>query len=597
VAQDRGAGILPNGDETAFAVPRLAPFDGGGGAALPRPLPPSEAAQIRRIFALQARGDIPAALRATARMDATTLLGDAMLAHILADRYLGPFTRPSADQLRGWLDRWPTLPDARALQALLVVRMPHGEMVPVLPPAIARDVGPVPVPEETAPPATALRRNPDLDRSVWEAARARGPAAVERLLRRTKGLTPPYAAQLRGEAGQILFTLNRDADAYDIAGGGVHECRPGGLGGCARAAIAGYAAGLAAWRLERFEPAQRMFEAAWRSEVTTPALKAGAAFWAARARMREGDAGRAVPWLLRASEQKRTFYGLLARRVLGLPLSVSRVGPGERETLGEADVAAVAATPEGLRAFALLQVDQPERATAELRLLWPAARQSRPLARAVMLVGEEAGLSDLAMQFADLLGAADGRPREGMRFPVPRLRPAHGFQVDPAMVYGLARTESNFDTALVSPAGARGLLQIMPDTASFIVGNAHAGAFRTLLHDPAVNLDLGQRYVSYLAGNEAVNGDLIRLLAAYNAGPTSFARWAPQVRDKGDPLLFIEAIPVDETRAHVPRVLTYTWIYAAELHLPASSLDELAAGGWPRYHPFADPRAPAPRLH
>jgi soluble lytic murein transglycosylase-like protein len=260
-------------------------------------------------------------------------------------------------------------------------------------------------------------------------------------------------------------------------------------------------------------------------------------------------------------------------------------------------VDAVAATPEGLRAFALLQVDQPERAAAELRSLWPAARQSRALARALMLVADEAGLAELAMQFADLLAAADGRPREGLRFPVPRLRPAHGFQVDPAMVYGLARTESNFDAGLVSRAGARGLLQIMPETASFIAGADMARQARALLHDPAVNLDLGQRYVAYLAGNEAVNGDLIRLLAAYNSGPAKFARWAPQVQDNGDPLLFIEAIPVDETRAYVPRVLTYTWIYAAQLHLPAASLDELAADAWPRYHPFDTAREPPTRLH
>jgi soluble lytic murein transglycosylase-like protein len=130
----------------------------------------------------------------------------------------------------------------------------------------------------------------------------------------------------------------------------------------------------------------------------------------------------------------------------------------------------------------------------------------------------------------------------------------------------------------------------MPQTASFILGGSGRIDLPTMLHDPAVNLDLGQRYVAYLARNDAVNGDLIRLLAAYNTGPGSFAHWAPQVRDNGDPLLFIEAIPVDETRAHVPRVLAYTWMYAARLHLPAGSLDDLAAGRWPRFQPFDDAR-------
>ena len=591
MAQAGGVGPLSPGDDMAMAIPRIAPPDGGS-VALPRPLQPSQAARIRRIFALQGRGDIPAALRETARLETGSEPGTGMLGHILAERYLGPYTRPDADQLRDWLDRWAELPDARSIHALLVVRMPRGETAPPLPAgiALAEEHEPPPVPEETAPDATALRRDPALDRAVWEAARVRGPAQVQRLLQRAGGVDASYAAQLRGEAAQILFTLNRDAEAYDLAAGGLHGCGPAAASSCTGSALAGYIAGLAAWRMAHFDDARAMFQTGWRAEVTTPALQAGAAFWAARAHLRAGDAPGAVPWLLRAAEHRSTFYGLLARRTLGMRLGPGYVGSGERETLGEADVDAVVALPQGLRAFALLQVDQPERAAAELRGLWPAAKASRPLARAVMLVAAEAGLPDVAVQFADLLAAADGRPREAMRFPLPRLHPEHGFSVDPAMVYGLARTESNFDTALVSSAGARGLLQLMPQTASFILGGSGRIDLPTMLHDPAVNLDLGQRYVAYLARSDAVNGDLIRLLAAYNTGPGSFAHWAPQVRDNGDPLLFIEAIPVDETRAHVPRVLAYTWMYAARLHLPAGSLDDLAAGRWPRFQPFDDAR-------
>ncbi len=597
VAQVGGPGTQPVGDDTALAIPRLS-APSGAEVALPQPLAPSEAAKLRRIFALQARGDIPAALRETAWLDTASPLSEAMLGHILAQRYLGPYTRPSADQLRDWLDRFADLPDARAIHGLLVLRMPRGDKAPPLPQAAASAVEPtVPVPEETEPDATALVRNPALDRAVWEAARARGPSGVVRLLTHTRGLTPGYAAQLRGEAAQILFAQNRDDEAFGLAAGGVHPCRPGAPGRCEHAAIAGYQAGLAAWRLGRAPEAAAMFAAAWRAEITTPALKAGAAFWAARAHLRAGDAAAGQVWLARAAAQPRTFYGLIARRALGLPIGVSRVRPGERETLGEADIDAVAATPAGMRAFALLQLDQPERAAAELRSLWPEALQFRPLARALMLVAEQGNLPDLAMQYADMLAAGDGRPRAGLRFPVPRLRPEGGFHVDPAMVYGLARTESNFDADLVSPAGARGLLQIMPETASFIVGRPRSRRFRSQLRDPAVNLDLGQRYLAYLAGLDAVGGNLIRLLAAYNAGPANFAHWASQIRDEGDPLLFIEAIPVDETRRHVPRVLTYTWIYASLLHLPTTSLDELAGGLWPRYRAYEPPRSVSVQLH
>jgi soluble lytic murein transglycosylase-like protein len=242
----------------------------------------------------------------------------------------------------------------------------------------------------------------------------------------------------------------------------------------------------------------------------------------------------------------------------------------------------------------LLQVGQPQRAEAELRLLWPEVRNTPPLARAVMLVAERAGLYDLAAQLADLLQASDGRPREATRFRVPRLRPEGGFRVDPALVYALARTESNFDTTMVSPAGARGILQILPETASFITaGNRGDSESRTArlshdLHDPSVNLDVGQRYVSYLSAHGAIDGDLIRLLVAYNAGPGNLIRWQAGILDMGDPFMFIEAIPSDETRAFVPRVLAYTWIFADRLHLPTPSLTDLAHGDWPRYRPLME---------
>ena len=62
----------------------------------------------------------------------------------------------------------------------------------------------------------------------------------------------------------------------------------------------------------------------------------------------------------------------------------------------------------------------------------------------------------------------DGLPRDVARFPVPRLEPRGGFRVDPALVYALTRLESNFNRGVVSRAGARGLMQLMPVTAGYI---------------------------------------------------------------------------------------------------------------------------------
>jgi soluble lytic murein transglycosylase-like protein len=581
-------------DEIAMAVPRVSPF-GASGIALPQPLAPSEAARIRRVFALQARGDIPAAIRATEALDSTAPLGAAMLGEILADRYLGRFTRPQAPALRAWLERWPDLPEARAIHALLLIRLPRGEKPPPPPPAIALPHRPnaadsaagIPVPEESEPAGRDLDRNAATDRAVLAIARDHPARAPGRVIARTRALAPTYAAQLRGEAARILFTANQDEAAHRLGSAGVHLCKT--AADCQEAALPGYVAGLAAWRMGRPMLARPLFEAAWRADYTSSALRAGAAFWAARSHLALGDIAGYVHWLDRAAREKTTFYGMIARRTEGL--SIGR-DAGARETLGEADLDAVEATAHGRLAFALLQVGQRDRAEAALRMLWPAAQAQPALGRAIMLVAERAGMPSLAAQLADLVQTADGRPRDAVRFAVPRLSPAGGFKVDPALIYALARTESNFDPTLVSPAGARGLMQIMPATARFIARDGATGAARIQLHDPAVNLDLGQRYVAYLASLDVVDGSLIRLLASYNSGPGNFGRWGAAARDLGDPLLFIEAVPIEETRAFIPRVLAYTWIYAARLRLPTPSLDELAAGVWPRYHPWPAQAAP-----
>src|SRR5271157_2881409 len=145
------------------------------------------------------------------------------------------------------------------------------------------------------------------------------------------------------------------------------------------------------------------------------------------------------------------------------------------------------------------------------------------------------------------------------------------------MGYALVRHESNFRAAVVSRSGARGLMQLMPITARAIGGSQAAH-----LHDPAVNLAIGQRYVVSLSEDEAVDGDLIRLLAGYAQGVNGLKRWVNSVRDEGEPLLFLEAMPNPHTRIFIEEALAYSWHYAALLHLPATSLDALAAGRYPR---------------
>jgi soluble lytic murein transglycosylase-like protein len=564
-------------DETAVAVTRLGPH-GTDGIVLPQPLAPSEVARIKRILSAQATGRIPDAVRDIERMDLSSPLGLSMLGHVLADRYLGQHWHATPDDLTAWLARFSDLSPAPAIQALLCRRLPKGVSAPAPPPTTEGwpDRPPDPVLEEIAPEQSDLPRNPSLDRDVHERARAGDATGAVRLIARTRGMTPRYSAILQAEVARVLFSLNRDHEALAIAATAAND--HGGQDG-----LADYIAGLAAWRLRRPNLARFHFEAAANAELAPSALQAAASFWSARAHLRTHDPAGYVPWMLRAAKEKRTFYGMLARRGLGIGNGLT----WSRETLGPADIDAVAAVPAGLTAFALLQVGLTAAAENEMRRVWTVAKGNPKLERSVMLVADQAGLLDLAAQLASLVQTEDGRPDDVARFPVPRLHPSHGFLVDPALVYAMTRLESNFDPSAVSHAGARGLMQLMPDTASFITGDvSFSGRTMQRLHEPALNLDLGQRYIAYLANFDSVGGNLIRLLSSYNSGPGSFSRWVETIHDDGDPLLFIEAIGIDETRGFVQHVLAYTWIYAARLHLPAPSLDELAAGAFPRFHPL-----------
>ncbi len=428
----------------------------------------------------------------------------------------------SAADLAGWLARYPDHPDAPALYAALLTRLDRGTAPPPAPAvtSLAPDPRSGAAPEEDDPAATRLPRNAGLDRQMGRLAQAGDADVALRLLARVRGLDRLYGGQLRAEIAQALFAQGRDEAALRTAQEAFRQT--GGQTG-----LAGYVAGLAAWRLDRPDVAQPMFEAASHAAFASASLRAGAAFWAGRAHLRNGEPALYRPWLRQAAEARHTFYGLLARRILG----GSPPRPTSRDTLGAADGEALMALPGGRRALALIQVGQIGRAEAELRTLWPAVRGDAALSGAVLRVAEAANLTDLAAQLAGLIETSDGQPHDDARFPMPVLRPAGGFRIDPAMVYALTRLESNFEPNIVSSGGARGLMQLLPLTASYMSGDG-GGALALnarRLHDPGTNLALGQTYVQYLAASDVVKGDLIRLLASYNAGTASFARMSSAI--------------------------------------------------------------------
>jgi len=332
--------------------------------------------------------------------------------------------------------------------------------------------------------------------------------------------------------------------------------------------------GLAAWRRGDYGAAAVRFEAAATSPRTSSWMLSAAAFWAARAHLFDHNPVQVAYWLSIAAEEQETFYGLLARHILDIPMPF-------RWEMDEADRAALQtaeATADGQQAQVLIDAGQIERAEQALRSL--AGSGSTELAHGAMIMAERAGMADLAFRLNRLL-ARSGIRYDPAAYPIPHWRPEGGFSTDRTLIFALMRQESNFRVGAVSRAGARGVMQLMPATARFVARTT--GMSARDMRRPEVNIALGQRYVEMLLLEGSVDNDLFRLAAAWNGGPGNLERWQRSVADGSDPLLFIETIPAGETRAFIERVLANLWIYRHRLGRTSPSLASLAAGQWPGY--------------
>lgn len=338
-------------------------------------------------------------------------------------------------------------------------------------------------------------------------------------------------------------------------------------------------AGLAAWRVKAMSMAARQFESVATDKSASDWARAGGAFWAARAYTKLKQQGKAKQWLGIAAGYPRTFYGQLARRTLGRDSGLAwAVAPTNRESMRQ-----LSRNRGGVRALALLQIGKRDLAEDELHALLE-SEDGAELAPAILSLTQQAGLPSLSVKLAVEFTKTSRPVLDAALYPLPSWKPEDGFIIEPALLYALMRQESVFDPRAVSPAGATGLMQLMPATAQWVAESIDmATPEKRALFDPVLNLTLAQRYVADLLKDPAVDGDLLLMAVAYNAGPGNLLKWRARARLNDDPLLFIEMIPSRETRQFIEHVLTNYWIYQERLGLDRPSLDSLAAGQWPRY--------------
>jgi soluble lytic murein transglycosylase-like protein len=346
-----------------------------------------------------------------------------------------------------------------------------------------------------------------------------------------------------------------------------------------------WTAGLAAWRLGKYGEAAGHFEAMAQADSVSGWNRASGAYWAARARLVNREPDQVNRWLDAAAQNARSFYGMLARRALGLDTDFSPVDDdtGNARMELEARFDRLLEAAPGARAVALVQIGRNETAEAELRPLYSGGDPG--LAVAMLALAKAGNMPGLALQIGNTMSRQDGQRVDDALFPIPGWQPNEGFLVDRALLFAVMRQESAFNSTARSAAGARGLMQMMPRTASEVARdrNLH-GRKRDQLYDPELNISLGQKYLRQMLDSDQVQGNMFYALVAYNAGPGNMARWLKSVDYRNDPLLYIETVPAQETRVYIERVIANYWAYRARLGQPAPSLAAVAGGQWPLYN-------------
>ncbi len=378
-------------------------------------------------------------------------------------------------------------------------------------------------------------------------------------------LSPEARTEWRQRVAWSYFLTGDDAGARTLA----TQARSGSG---EWAAMSDWVVGLAAWRQKDFGAASDAFASVARRS-SDPEMIAAGHYWASRADMAAHQPDRVQPHLRSAARLEETFYGMLAQAAMGLsPL---------RDDDGSAAIRKVAERPNVRAALALAEIGQSDRADELIR--WQ-ARIGVPTEHATLTaIAGKLNLPSTQLYLAHN-GPIGARTTIEGRYPMPaNWSPDGGWRVDRALVFAHALQESRFQVNATSPAGARGLMQVMPGTAQMIARRKGAD-FAGSLGTASTNMEYGQSYIEQLRDMSQTGGLLPKVIMAYNCGPAPLDRWNARGEETNrDPLMYIESIPYWETRGYVTIVLRNYWMYQQQAGAKTESRTALVQGLWPRF--------------
>jgi soluble lytic murein transglycosylase len=531
--------------------------------ALPRLLSDTD-----RVFYRQLYADIGA--KAWDRVEAALVARPDGPLHgaALARYYLDPASpRIELARLTDWLARYPDLPQAPEIARVATARgLTEAPRLPAAQqlrpqPGLTRRNRPRSVDDGTMPARVASAINERITQDDPDGARLLLDGV-------DASLSSAARAEWRQKIAWSYYIENRDAEALAQA----RTVAEGGSGPWV--AEGAWVAGLAAWRLGDCREAAIGFARANQSGDVE--LSAAANYWLSRSFIRCRQPAQAAQALRQAARHDETLYGMLAIEQLGEAIPTDHARPD----LTPQDWGRLERLANARKAVMLSELGRRDDASEMLRhqARIGSAQDFPALAR----LARALGLPE-AQRFMAYNAPRGAEPDAAARWPVTDRTPQNGWKVDPALAFAHALQESSFREEVVSPANAIGLMQVRPIAAREYAGRINLDARYADLKDPATNLALGQEALTALASNPNTRGQLPKVIAAYNAGMTPVARWNSEIRDGGDPLLWMESIPYWETRAYVNIVLRNYWMYLRQANAAAASRLELAQNKWPSF--------------
>lgn len=506
-----------------------------------------------------------------ARWDEAARLIDAapkgpMAAMARAELYLAPNSPVvNAEQLQALLSAAPYLPQAERIEKLALKR---GVTTFTNRPGIQRFSYLGSAPRRDLPDNIDVAGISDIRNAIQINIRNDDPAGAEALVE-SKSAMLSYDAltELRYRIAWSYYIENDDGNARRLAG----IARSGGGDWAVQA---NWVYGLANWRLKEYKIAYEAFDVVGK-RANNDDLRSAGLFWSARAATASRQPQMVQVRLQNAARLPETFYGLLASEALGMePLARKQV----RNT--KLDWPALKSQENVQIAVGLAEIGQSMLADDVIKFQ---ARIGDPkkhgdlakLAGALNLPATQLWMGHYGPSSIDSDAMA--------RYPAPSWSPQGGWRVDSSLVYAHALQESAFRTSVISTAGARGLMQVRPGTAGDVARARGVSFSASDLDQPTINLEYGQTYIEQLRDMSATGGLLPKVIAAYNAGPSPIARWNSEIRDNGDPLLYIESIPYWETRGYVEIILRNYWMYEIQRGKNGGSMTGLAQYLWPRF--------------